>query len=38
LRGAPDEGEEIKRIKLQIAYRGAWDGIRQEFSGKAEEG
>ncbi len=31
LRGAGDETEEIQRIKLQIAYRGAWDNIRQEF-------
>lgn len=32
MRGSQDETEEIKRIKLQIAYRGAWDSIRQEFS------
>ncbi len=31
MRGAKDEDEEIRRIKLQIAYRGAWDNIRQEF-------
>jgi len=31
MRGAVDETEEIQRIKLQIAYRGAWDNIRQEF-------
>lgn len=31
MRGAADENEEIQRIKLQIAYRGAWDNIRQEF-------
>lgn len=31
MRGAADESEEIQRIKLQIAYRGAWDNIRQEF-------
>ena len=32
VRGAQDEEEEIQRIKLQIAYRGAWDEIRQEFT------
>jgi len=32
MRGAADENEEIQRIKLQIAYRGAWDNIRQEFA------
>jgi putative GTP pyrophosphokinase len=31
MRGADTEDEEIQRIKLQIAYRGAWDNIRQEF-------
>ncbi len=31
LRGAPDGDEEVRRIKAQIAYRGAWDSIRQEF-------
>ena len=32
LRGVSGESEEIRRIKSQIAYRGAWDSIRQEFS------
>jgi putative GTP pyrophosphokinase len=31
MRGAADDDDEIQRIKLQIAYRGAWDNIRQEF-------
>ncbi|MDY0002389.1 MAG: hypothetical protein RBU30_13930 [Polyangia bacterium] len=37
LGGAADEAEETQRIKLQIAYRGAWDVIRQEFAGKENE-
>jgi putative GTP pyrophosphokinase len=37
LRGAEREREEIRRIKLQLAYRGAWDDIKQEFTGKADE-
>ncbi len=37
LRGAEHEDEETQRIKLQIAYRGAWDDIKQEFTGKADE-
>jgi len=32
LRGAPGHKEEVKRIKAQIAYRGAWDTIRGEFT------
>ena len=32
VRGARDETAEIDRIKSQIAYRGAWDSIRQEFT------
>ena len=32
LRGAPSGDEEVRRIKAQIAYRGAWDSIRQEFT------
>jgi len=32
LKGADGHEEEIKRIKSQIAYRGAWDTIRQEIS------
>jgi len=32
MRGAPDEAEEIRRVKAQIEYRGAWDSIRQEFT------
>jgi putative GTP pyrophosphokinase len=35
LSGAQDEKEEVQRIKLQIAYRGAWDSIRQDFSQEA---
>ena len=31
LRGAADEQAEVERIRSQIAYRGAWDAIRQEF-------
>lgn len=31
MRGAPDSDEEVRRIKAQIEYRGAWDSIRQEF-------
>jgi putative GTP pyrophosphokinase len=31
LRGAPHNEGEVQRIKDQIAYRGAWDAIRQEF-------
>jgi hypothetical protein len=30
MRGSRDEAEDIQRIKMQIAYRGAWDTIRQE--------
>lgn len=37
LRGAQSEDEETRRIKLQIAYRGAWNDIKQEFTGKADE-
>jgi putative GTP pyrophosphokinase len=36
LRGAADGEEEIRRIKAQIAYRGAWDAIRQELSEPGE--
>jgi hypothetical protein len=32
LRGAPSHAEEVQRIKSQIAYRGAWDTIRGEFT------
>jgi len=32
VRGAPDEAAEVERIKSQIAFRGAWDSIRQEFA------
>ncbi len=32
LKGAPTEEEEVKLIKSQIAYRGAWDEIQQEFA------
>jgi putative GTP pyrophosphokinase len=32
MRGAPNEAEEIQRVKAQIEYRGAWDAIRQEFT------
>jgi hypothetical protein len=31
LEGAADEGAEVARIRSQIAFRGAWDAIRQEF-------
>ena len=31
LRGAPDEPAEIETIKSQIAFRGAWDSIRDDF-------
>ena len=31
LQGAPNAEEEVRRVKAQIAYRGAWDSIRQEF-------
>jgi putative GTP pyrophosphokinase len=30
MRGSRSESEEIQRIKMQIAYRGAWDSIRRE--------
>ncbi len=32
LKGAEGHQEEVKRINSQIAYRGAWDSIRQEIS------
>lgn len=32
VRGAENEEEEIRRIKLQIDYRGAWNEIRREFT------
>ncbi len=32
LQGADNHQEEVKRINSQIAYRGAWDSIRQEIS------
>lgn len=38
LRGAENETEEVRRIHLQIAYRGAWDDLRQEFAEKTDEG
>ncbi len=31
LKGAEGHQEEVKRINSQIAYRGAWDSIRQEI-------
>lgn len=31
LRGAANGHEEVARIKAQIAYRGAWDSIRQDL-------
>jgi putative GTP pyrophosphokinase len=31
IRGAEDEAEEYERIRSQIAFRGAWDTIKQEF-------
>jgi putative GTP pyrophosphokinase len=36
LKGADDHQEEVKRIKSQIAYRGAWDSIRQEIGKESE--
>jgi len=30
MHGSKNEAEEIQRIEMQIAYRGAWDSIRQE--------
>jgi putative GTP pyrophosphokinase len=30
VRSSKDEAEEILRIKMQIAYRGAWDSIKRE--------
>jgi hypothetical protein len=30
MRGSRSESEEIQRVKMQIAYRGAWDSIRRE--------
>jgi putative GTP pyrophosphokinase len=38
LRGASGHEEEVQRIKGQIAYRGAWDTIRQEFRHGGENG
>lgn len=32
VRGAETVEEETRRIRNQIAYRGAWDSIRQEFT------
>jgi putative GTP pyrophosphokinase len=32
LKDSPTEEEEVKLIKSQIAYRGAWDEIQQEFT------
>ncbi len=32
LRGTTDDKVEVERIKSQIAYRGAWNSIRQEFT------
>lgn len=32
VRGAYSVEEETRRIRSQIAYRGAWDAIRQEFT------
>lgn len=32
LKDAPSEEEEIQLIQSQIAYRGAWDEIQQEFA------
>lgn len=31
LRGAANGSEEVERIKAQIAYRGAWESIRQDL-------
>jgi hypothetical protein len=36
LKGADSHQEEVKRINSQIAYRGAWDSIRQEISQESE--
>jgi ppGpp synthetase/RelA/SpoT-type nucleotidyltranferase len=30
MRGSGSESEEIQRIKMQIAYRGAWESIRRD--------
>ena len=39
LKGAPATEAAIRRIVLaQIAYRGAWDSIRQEFTQGQEPG
>jgi len=32
LKGARSEEDEIRLIKSQIAYRGAWDVIQQELT------
>jgi ppGpp synthetase/RelA/SpoT-type nucleotidyltranferase len=34
LAGAENEQVEVDRVRSQILYRGAWDSIRQEFSGR----
>ncbi len=38
LRGAASQKEEVQRIRAQIAYRGAWDAIRQESGEVGPEG
>ncbi len=38
LRGASSSKEEVQRIRAQIAYRGAWDAIRQESNDAATDG
>lgn len=36
LKGAEGHAEEVKRIHSQIAYRGAWDSIRQDIGQESE--
>jgi putative GTP pyrophosphokinase len=37
VQGAKDEEDERHRIRNQIAFRGAWDSIRQEFTTQQRE-
>lgn len=38
LRGAPDREEEVSRVRAQIAFRGAWESIRQEIDQADDSG
>ncbi len=38
LRGAPSREEEVRRVRAQIAFRGAWESIRQEIDQTDDSG